>query len=74
MEKLFKSFKEDLSVFKNQSVSNKCEPLTLKNYFYEHFRDKKQLQKPKELSDIPTYISQIRSISDISMNTDPQHL
>ena len=62
IERLFKSFKNDGSTFRNIKEGKGCNPQKLTEYFAKHFGPREDKQDPIELQEAPSFVHKLQSI------------
>ena len=62
IERLFKSFKNDGSTFRNIKAEKGCNPQKLTEYFAKHFGPREDKQEPIELQEAPSFVHKLQNI------------
>ena len=61
-EKLFKTFKKNVSSFKKHTSTQSCDPQQLKEHFEKHFDLPGNMEVPKEIIEMPEYLKHLKDI------------
>jgi len=70
-EELCRSFKNNNVTFRDSRVRKSCDPMSLRNYFMEHFKQSNDDTDPVELVEAPNWIRKLQNIPADGLNTDP---
>ena len=62
IERLFKSFKNDGSTFRNVTEKESCDPHKLQEYFEKHFGNREDKPEPIELHEAPSFMQKLRNV------------
>lgn len=71
IEELCRSFKNDNSTFRDSRTRSSCDPMSLRNYFMQHFNQSNDDDDPIELVEAPNWIRKLQNMPADGLNSDP---